>query len=258
MGSGEDRALNRAPAGFVNLRSFDEGVVVTLQGEIHEGNYYVTDPRVCPVAPPPGQPGIPITWAFPDDNYEHWRLPAIIIRRDDISPAMNRWHPGHTVWRAPAEGAVARSVTVPTGPTTSTEVTGYSKYEVQQQAVPFDITYTISVMARYRGFGNKQEVGSKSVGEWSASPRTQANRLLDHVLRIYQPYSAVFVKDSQGDYRTYEAFMEAVSHLDQVAEVTDRMIGFAVTLRVEAELDLNDPIVRSAVTNGLTIGTKIL
>jgi hypothetical protein len=35
--------------------------------------------------------------------------------------------------------------------------------------------------------------------------------------------------------------------IDDVPEVADRVIAFAVTLRVEAELDLNDPITQKAV-----------
>ncbi len=76
---------------------------------------------------------------------------------------------------------------------------------------------------------------------------------MDYVLRIYQPYSRVLVTDSVGDCRDYAAFMESISHLDEVPEVTDRVLGFAVTLRVEAELDLNDPRVHKAVLGPLTV-----
>jgi hypothetical protein len=251
QGSGDQRALGERPAGYVSLRNFDEGVVITLGAEVRDGkDYHIPIDKVSPVAAPPGQAGVPITFAFPDDKYEHWRLPCIVVRRDDIAPAMNRWHPGMTTWRGPARGALPVIATLGTGPDAPT-VAGYNKYEIQQQAAPFDITYTISIMARHRGQGDRKPIGEDVTG--NANPKTQANQLLDYVMRIYQPYCAVFVRDSLGDFRTYEAFMEAVSHLDQVAEVTDRVIGFALTLRVEAELDLNDPIVRSAVTAPLTI-----
>lgn len=255
-GSIEDRVLGRRAVGQVGLRNFDAGIVETLRAEVIDGNYFIRDKALYGVEPPPGDPGVGVTFAFPDDNYEHWRFPCIVVRRDDISPAMNRWHPGMATARGPAEGALPLAVTVPTGDLTSTVVQGFDRYEVAQQAVPFDITYTLSIMARYRGHGDRKPIGEQVDG--SANPKTQANRLLDYVLRVYPPYGAVFVKDSLGDYRSYSAFMEATSHLDQVSEVADRMIGFAVTVRVEAELDLNDPQVRTAVRGGLTVTEEVL
>jgi hypothetical protein len=59
-------------------------------------------------------------------------------------------------------------------------------------------------------------------------------------MRTYQPYCEVRIRDSIGDVRGYESFCEGPSHLDEVSEVVERVIGFALTLRVEAELDLND------------------
>ena len=86
-GTDLERALGKRPSGVVGLRNFDEGIVTTLRAEVVDGNYYICDPGLYVVDPPPGQPGVPITFAFPDDNYEHWRFPVIVIRRDDISPA---------------------------------------------------------------------------------------------------------------------------------------------------------------------------
>jgi len=247
FGTGEDRALGAKPTGSVNLRSFDEGVVVTLGGVVVNDNYVIPLSKLYSVQSAPGdESGVPIVFAFPDDNYEHWRFPCIVVRRDDIAPAMSRWHPGTVVYRGPAQGAVPLAATFPTGNGTSRVVQGWDRYEQQQQAIPYDLTYTISILARYRGFGNTQPIGQPVRG--AASPVTQANRLLTHCLQLFQPYGSVFVRDSSDEWRTYEAFLEAISHLDQVGEVADRMIGFALTLRVEAELDLNDPVTYHAVT----------
>jgi hypothetical protein len=226
----------------VGLRNFDEGVVETLRPEVINDNYYLTGvPNMA--SPVPGSPGIPIIFAFPEDLFERYKLPVVVIRRDDISPALSRWHPGTITYKAPAANATPVEVTLPD----STVLRGYSRYETQQQAAPFDITYTISLLARHRGFG-KGSSGAAGPG----SPRNQVNRLLDYALRIYQPYSQVIVRDSLGDARSYSAFMEAISHLDEVAEVTDRVIGFALTLRVEAELDLRDPREKPAATGLIT------
>lgn len=248
-GTDLNRQDGSAPSGFVGLRNFDEGIVLTLGAVVdtERNNYFIPESKVTPVQAPPGLPGIPVTFSHPEDVFERYRLPVVVVRRDDISPATNRWHPGMTVWRVPAQSAKTLSVEVG-----NDVVTGFDSYEVQQQAVPFDITYTISILARHRGFGPADRKGARNPVA-AGSPRTQVNQILDYVLRIYQPYCRVLLRDSVGDYRSYEAFMEAISHLDEVPEVTDRVIGFALTLRVEAELDLNDPITHKAVLGPLTV-----
>lgn len=217
-----------ARTGTVNVRSFDEGVVETLGAEIIGDHYFITE--LFQHDAPPGYPGIPVVFSHPEDMFQTHRLPVIEVRRDDISPAVNRWHPGAEQYRTPSYGA---------RPIDSTS-THFSSVEVQQTAVPFDILYTINIMARMR--------------EYMAA----ANAILLYVLRIYQPYCLVRVKDSVGDYRTYEAFMESVSPLDEVADVANRTIGFALSLRVEAELDLNGPLDHKTVSQPpiITLGRR--
>jgi hypothetical protein len=156
------------------------------------------------------------------------------VRRDDIAQAMERWMPGTQQYRAPADGAQPLSVTLPNGVT----VTGYDRMEIVAQAIPFDITYTISVKARYRG---------------APGQRNQVNGLFANVLRRYPPYGKINVVDSIGDLRSYEAFNEGISNLDNIVEVQDRTLGFAITLRVEAELDLKDPYTVQTVRHPLTL-----
>ncbi len=166
----------------------------------------------------PGATGLHVTFFFPEDTQEKFRIPGIVLTRDDISPSMNRWHPGSMQYRAPAKGA---------HPVTVGGRQGFDKMEELQQAIPFDITYSLMVYAR---------------------TRNQGNILLDYILRIYPPYCNVKVQDSEGDYRLYSAFMESLGMIDDVPDVGDRVIAFAVTLRVEAELDLNDPVTQNTVT----------
>lgn len=265
-GDVEAREAGSAPSGLVGLRNFDAGVVETLGAEVHEvdtgkgphSNYYITPSRTFPVEPAPGLPGVPITFSHPEDVYARYRQPIIVVRRDDISPAMNRWHPGQKSWKAPAQEA--NPVTVVINPDTfgETRLHGFDRYETKDTGVPFDITYSIQIYARHRGKGPLPKKG-KPTGFTGApgSPRNQVNAVLDYVLRRYAPYSQVTVEDSLGDTRKYSSFMEAVSHLDEVPEVTERVLGFAVTLRVEAELDLSDPVVQRAAM-GLTLRSEVL
>lgn len=216
----------RARTGTVGLRDFDQGVVETLGAFIDGDNYWLQVDGICP---PPGAPGVPVTFSFPEDVYEKYKLPVLMVRRDDISPAMQRWHPGTNQYRAPSTSGLPASVTMH-----GVTQTGFDRYEELQQAVPFDLMYSLQISARYRG---------------ALRSRNHTNRLLDYVLRVYPPYCRVVLKDSLQAIRTYEAFMEGISPMDDVMDVADRTLGFTVTLRVEGELDLHDPVVRRAVTS---------
>lgn len=235
MGAAEDdlkRRINQLEAtGTVAVRDFDRGVVETLHATVHDDSkYYV---QVQGIDGPPGWPGVPVVFSFPEDVMQDFRLPFILIRREDMSPAMERWEPGATQYRAPAAGALPATVTFGPGHT----VTGYDRMEQLQQATPIDIMYTIQLLARHRG----------AVGN-----RNQVDLLLRHALRIYPPYCKVNVIDSIGDLRTYEAFNEGWTSVDNISEVADRKIGFAITLRVEGEYDLHDPITIPTVKHPLT------
>jgi hypothetical protein len=246
-----ERYEGRARTGFVDLRSFDEGVVETFGAVVDpkSGDYHLKidavetvgfdPPKGSPfyrghVEPRPGLPGIPITFYYPEDVFKKFSIPVIWVSRDSIDPAMQRWHPGMQQYRAPGRGALPvnyqRTQTAPVQH-------GADRVEQVDQATPFDFMYTINIAARNR----------------AGAPRSQgANRILRHILGVYQPYCEVRLKDSIGDYRTYEAFMEGVGMLDEAAEINDRVIGFAVSLRIEGELDLNDPVIRKTVTQQVT------
>lgn len=210
--------------GTVTLRDFDRGVVETLGGVVTGNNYFVFNTGVDPA---PGQPGIPVTFAFLEDIYEHWKKPGFIVSRDDISPAMQRYHPGALQYNAPA--ATGRPVVV-------NGIQGFTQMETLSQAVPFDLAYTISIV--------------------TAGNRNSANKLLDYTLRRFPPYCAIYVLDSIGDQRTYTAWNDGVAMLDEIIEVSERTIGFAVSLRVEAEFDLAEPEIHSTVTSAPTVDFK--
>jgi len=235
------RAAGLDRSGEVDLRAFDEGMVLALGGNVIDkdghvyscgnpnakGDYYI---RLASVCPPPGLPGIPITFAYPVDIFAKYYIPAIIVRRDDIVADMFRWQPGATQYTAPGPGAI------PVGE--NEQGTVFSSKESLPQAEPVDLLYTISILAKHRqGIGTRKEV----------------NAVFKHVLRRFQAYGAIPVIDSVGDIRTYEAYREGITMLDDLSEIGARMVGFAVTVRVEGELDLADPTVIGAETGNAPV-----
>lgn len=224
--------------GDVWVTDFDRGVITTLGGVVNTigDMYVVTVPGVSP-PPPTGEvefEGIPVYFAFPDETIDPKILPSFVVRRDEISPAMSRWHPGNQQYYVPSVNSNAVTVTNPR--TGDVMAEGFDAYEDKSQAVPFDILYTIQIRARYRN-----------------NLKVEAMKMLLFTLKRYQPYTTVYVKDSNDELRSYTAFMESPSALDTKPDVAGRENNFNVSLRVEAELDLNDPIVRRSLSSLPTI-----
>lgn len=210
--------LNQQRTGQVFVKNFDTGVVETLGAELRivkdpdgleRKGYYLDITGV-------GK-DLPVYFSQPEVEFGKFKLPCIVVVRDEPAFAANRWPSVNQAY----EQQVGPVVTI-------RGVTGRTGKESQEGAWPYDITYTIEGLVRLKG---------------------QAIHLLNYVLRVYKPYGSVYIVDSLGESRSYEAFVEGVSNLDEVADVTERVAGFGVTLRVEAELDLSDPYVTPVATS---------
>jgi hypothetical protein len=221
-----DRYNGEAVNGTVTLRSFDDGVVRMMRATLltpqrtagFGANYFIQN--VPNMTQPPDYPGVPVTFSVPTDIFEEYRIPVVVVQRTSIQPAMQRWHPGAWQYRAPAAGAA---------PVTFNGMSGFNRYALVSQAIPFDIDYTIRIIARNRG------------GASEATPRSQANALFMYLISIWQPYSAVYVEDSIGDIRSYSVTAQYGVE-DEVIDVTARTIGFTIDITVEGELDLNQEV----------------
>lgn len=223
--------------GEVFIDNFDRGVVTTLGAIPNSDSTMYVIKGIKDVSPPPDFEGVPVYFAFPDETVDTKILPSIVVRRDSITPAMSRWHLGMFEYTTPAHNA--HPVTI-TNPITGQPIaTGYDRYERKDQAVPFDFLYTIECRARFRN-----------------NLKVESIRLLQYVLKIYQPYCRVGLIDSLGDTRYYDAFMETPSGVDIMPDVAGKEANFNITLRVEGELDLNDPYVTNVLTNLPTINYK--
>lgn len=223
-----ERRYGRAPCGRVTIRSFDEGVIRTMHAQRivtdktagFGANFFLVG--IPGLTQPPDYPGIPVTFFIPDDFFDRYRIPAVVVNRPSIDPALNRWHPGELQYRSPSPGASPVSLVNPL----NAEVTqGYTSYVAVPQAMPFDIGYSITIKARNRGQG-------------ATGARNQVNDLFTYMASIWQPTTgAVYVQDSEGDVRSYSV-QTTYDMEDDVVETTERFIGFTFQLRVEGELDL--------------------
>ena len=219
----QDRENGLAPTGNVGVRDFDVGMVVTLGGVIHKvgpeeiPGYYAD---VAGVEPAPGLPGVQVVFGNPDDAFVNYLLPMIVVTRDDVAPAMSRWHPGTLKYRSPKPGAQLQTVAAPGGGT----VSGYGTMVQQETPIPYDIAYTLTIAHERRGL----------------KARESGLKLLHHVMKRCQPYFWVGVVDSIGDQRIYTATAEAATSADELLDVSDRLISWTMGVSVEAHLDLLD------------------
>lgn len=227
--------------GEVFITDFNLGVVETLGAVLAEGTgtapgrgdvpmYVVKD--IPGIKAPPDFPGVPVYFAFPDDVLDVKILPSFVVRLDSYVPAMSRWQLGIFEYRVPAKGANPVAVTNPI--TGDVMAEGFDKYESKDQAEPFDLIYTIQIRARYRN--NLDAAGYK---------------MLKYVMRKFQTYTTIYVKDSLGDTRSYDAFLESHAISDLKKSTAEREAGFNLTLRVEGEIDVNDPFITQAMTSPL-------
>ena len=250
------RSNGQAPNGEVTIEDFDRGVVETLGAVIREfprleGRAVRSLPDeayfliIDTVRPPPGLPGVPVYFGDGEDVAERTLVPYVLVKPAGLTPAMHRFHPTTAEYRAPAP--TARMVG-------ASGRLGADRFVEKQQAHPFDISYTIDVIAKRRTTARSRERGASPLPETVEGG--SGNSLLQWVLQVYPAYCGVNVLDTAGDYRVYSAFMEGVTRLDQATEVGDRVVGFSLTLRVEGELDLDPPREFRAVRQ-LTVRSRV-
>jgi len=245
QGTFPERALGSARNGRVGIREFDEGLVRTMGATLQthpggsgDGWFLSGVPGVCP---PAGYPGIPVIITQSDDAFGDYVMPILAVRPEPPAHAPQRWHSvGHRQYRTAAAGALPSSVEV-NGET----VTGYEAYEEMPQAQPTDFTYEIRAIGRTKG------------GFFEGLPRDQASTLFMHLLKRYSHHNmsaAVYVVDTVGDIRRYSCFLESMNSEVETSQLSDRVVQFSVTIRVEGELDITDPLtypsVRSRDLNG--------
>lgn len=211
--------------GTVDLRAFNTGVIALLEPEEFQltldnatsGFLAVRVPNVDS-----GYPNIegcvPIYYINTEDVFAPQRIPCIRIAQPDMTPAFDRQPYYEQAARAPAPGAT--EIILPDGRR------GWSSYETQWRADPYDLTYDITVLGRRR---------------------EDAQHILNYVLkRTRIPWFPVPVFDTIGDRRYYDGGDLGVSDISEIADIADRVIGWTVSFTVRAELDFDDTTVDQA------------
>lgn len=206
--------------GQVFLEDFDLGLARTIGGKLTPIELDGEETQVFAVDIP-GVQGpdlysglVPIQMSEPEDSYADMVLPQIVIFRTSINPAMARWFPGGFEYQVPAKNA--QQVTAGNG------VVGPSLVERKAWTYPYDISYDVHIRARRR---------------------YQADQILQKLQQYLWAYGQLYLTDSEGDERGYYAYLESIDQLNELTDISDRSVGHTMSLRVEAELDANNPTV---------------
>ena len=241
------RSNGQAPNGEVYLDDFDRGVIETLGATVEEYD----GPRgsklrahfwkLPSVQSPPGYPGVPVILG-PAEDYHRYKIPYILVVPSNPQAALQRWHPGMIEYRAPAPGA---------RPLTVAGRTGFDRYVEKQQAHPFDLPYTLSIITKRATMPQASSRGPDH-GPVGRVEGGSSNQLLTEVLRVYPAQFGMNVLDSAQDYRTYSGSMTGISRTDRTNEPGDRVMGYDVSIVIYGELDLDPVTERPAVSRPLT------
>jgi hypothetical protein len=215
--------------GQVFIRAFDQGMMNSMGGvgyaDAEHPCFSVPVPYPYPIG---STQNVSAYFSQPEPIFRLKVFPFITINRDSIVPALHRWMSvGQLEYKAGVSGS-PMVVNVNPNSASGCFVSGFSEYEGKIQAFPFDITYTVSCFNRY---------------EASVHP------ILLYLLKQFPPLGKLYVTDSLGLPRTYEAYLEGdVANLQEIIDPVNRSRGYAITIRVEGELDLADPFFTSAVS----------
>jgi len=214
--------------GTLDFRNWDEGCMRTLGAEI---SYYSVDGETraiytCDV--PYLESGfseidnkVPCQFQDPEDVYQPYRVPCFQFRQGDFSPAFDRQAWYSWVARAPSNNAT--KIVLADG------TVGYSEYDNQWRATPFDITYECFILARRR---------------------QEALLMLSYALKHFIPPWFIFkVVDSKGDIRQYDAGEVSISNTSELADIAERTVSYSISFTVRAEVDLHEDHTYPAMTN---------
>jgi len=213
--------------GNVEIGDYDRGVMRTLGVELQDpviGNRPRLFLRV------PGIEGteedkVAVVFVNPEQVFSYYKVPMILVRRDGADPAMSRWYQQDEYRIAGADSQVVTKTSSYSGLDLGK---GWTYLESKQRAFPYDISYTIELVAR---------------------KRLDVNKVLRKVLSVFPPYGNIVVLDDLGSARTYFAQQGGITEITEINDIVTRYPAYAVTLTVWGELDHNMPERRKTAEN---------
>jgi len=150
-------------------------------------------------------------------------VPMIAIIRDSVTPATERLLTQTVSYRLPCEGADRVSVG---------GCLGWTSYEQKDKEQPYDFFYTIECWARFH---------------------TVAQILLQMMMKRFPHRGVMTVVDGIDNPRVYATFQQGVTDLTDVSSLVERVPGYSLAVRIEAELTLDkEPVCIPAFTGGRT------
>lgn len=218
--------------GHVDLIDWDKAILLQTGAQYDaEQNewfcpleFYIEDPAEGPVAIERAL----VVYKRPEPTQVQHNVPQIAIIRDDIDFDERRLFSPTVQYRVPAPGSTPISVG---------GMVGFDCYETKDKEQPYNLTYTIEVWARYR---------------------VVAQFLLQRMMRAFPGRGTLEVlatEEAGRDVeciRTYLFFQEGIADLTEVNSMVERIPGYSITIRVEAELTLD----KVPFTNSAFTGTK--
>lgn len=223
----------------VGLKDFDRGMILSLGSQLIDIQID-GDTRQAYVLKVDGlatnleyyAPYVPVFFTTPEDVFQPYRLPCVVIRRNDLTPAFDR-SPYYGYQRTPAP--TAQKVMIPLN---DGMLTGYNKYVSAELPTPFDIAYDVQMYARTQN---------------TAIP------LLMRLLQVCRPpFFSVAVFDSVGDKRVYDAGEVSVSNGSELADIADRTISYTISFSIRGELDLVPQTAENSIVTALpNIGIQV-
>lgn len=204
----------------ITLRAYDLGLFETLGAVLYDYTVDGETRKVFARSIPgvstniPGLSGaVPFFFAMPEDVYQAFVLPCVLLRRTSLTPAFER-APWYGYERAPDVTANPITITKPDGST----ITGYDKYAEKAVSTPFNIGYDVQIMAR-----------------------TQSDFLMIFqtlMMTMRPPFFTFGAIDSLGELRLYDAGAVSVSDSSEITSIVDRTISATVSFEVQGEIDL--------------------
>lgn len=218
--------------GHVDLIDFDMAVMrqtgAVLDDQQDEWylpvNFYIEDKIKGPVEIKRAL----VVYKRPEPTQVQHNIPQIAILTDDWDPDPSRLYSPTVQYRIPAAGS--RPVSIEGN-------IGFDSYETKDKEVPYNITYTIEVWSRYK---------------------VPALILHQMMLKAFPLRGTLTVKATEEAGRnvecdrTYLFFQEGASDLTEVNSMVERIPGYGLTIRVEAELTLE----KEPFTIGAFTGTR--